>query len=89
MIHEAIPRGIGGKGDALEVLMQNAGVPASQTVYFGDDSTDENAFHALVPQGGIGVLVGAKRKSFAQYRVENPLAVAELLEQLALRVRAE
>ena len=82
MIHEAIPRGIGGKGDAIETLMRDAGVTASQTVYFGDDNTDENAFGALVPQGGIGVLVGAERASFAQYRVEGPSQVADILEEL-------
>ena len=82
MIHEAIPRGIGGKGDATRTLMRDAGVTASQTVYFGDDNTDENAFGALVPQGGIGVLVGAERASFAQYRVEGPSQVADILEEL-------
>jgi len=82
MIHEAIPSGFGGKDDALGVLMQSAGVPPSHTVYFGDDTTDENAFRVLVPQGGIGVLVGAERKSFAQYRVGTQSDVADILEQL-------
>ena len=83
MIHEAIPRGIGGKGDALRVLTQNSGAAATQTAYFGDDITDEDGFRALVPQGGIGVLVGAERPSFAQYRVEGPTQVADVLEDLA------
>jgi trehalose-phosphatase len=89
MVHEAIPRGIGGKGDALEVLMQSAGVPASQTIYFGDDITDEDGFRAVVPQGGIGVLVGAERKSFAEYRVASPSDVAHLLEDLAAKLRGD
>jgi hypothetical protein len=72
MVHEAMPRGIGGKGDAIGTFMRDAGVAAAQAVYFGDDATDENAFRALVPQGGIGVLVGTERESFAQYRVEGP-----------------
>jgi trehalose-phosphatase len=83
MIHEAVPRGIGGKGDAIEALMREAGVAATQTVYLGDDTTDENAFAALVPQGGIGVLVGAARASFAQYRLDGPSQVAGILEELA------
>jgi trehalose 6-phosphate phosphatase len=83
MVHEAIPAGIGGKGAALEVLRQTAKVPATQTAYFGDDTTDENAFHALVPRGGIGVLVGAERKSFAQYRLDSPSQVADVLVDLA------
>jgi trehalose-phosphatase len=86
MVHEAIPAGIGGKGDALEALMQIAKVSASQTAYFGDDSTDENAFRTLVPRGGIGVLVGAERASFAQYRVESPSQVADVLADLATAV---
>jgi trehalose 6-phosphate phosphatase len=82
MIHEAIPSGVGGKGDALEVLIRTARTEASRAVYFGDDTTDENAFRVLVPQGGIGVLVGAPRKSFAQYRVDHPTDVADILEEL-------
>lgn len=88
MVHEAIPLGIGGKGDAIETFMRDAGVAASQTVYFGDDTTDENAFHALVPQGGIGVLVGAERKSLAQYRVEGPTQVADVLVDLVAALAA-
>lgn len=83
MVHEAMPRGIGGKGDAIGTFMRDAGVAAAQAVYFGDDATDENAFRALVPQGGIGVLVGTERESFAQYRVEGPTQVADVLEDLA------
>ncbi len=49
MVHEAMPRGIGGKGDAIGTFMRDAGVAAAQAVYFGDDATDENAFRALVP----------------------------------------
>jgi len=88
MIHEAIPRGIAGKGDALEFFMRNAGVPGPHTTYFGDDITDEDAFRALVPHRGIGVLVGAERQSFAQYRVDSPADVADVLEELISRIRA-
>ena len=59
MIHEAIPRGIGGKGAALEFFMRDAGVTGPSTTYFGDDITDEDAFRALGSHRGIGVLVGA------------------------------
>jgi trehalose-phosphatase len=84
MVHEAIPRGIGGKGEAIETFMRDASVAAAQTVYFGDDTTDENAFRALAPQGGLGVLVGAERKSFAPYRVEGPTQVAGILADLVV-----
>jgi trehalose 6-phosphate phosphatase len=87
MIHEAIARGIGGKGAALEFFMRDAGVPGPHTTYFGDDVTDEDAFRALAAHGGIGVLVGAQRRSFAQYRVDGPTDVADLLEQLVVIAR--
>jgi trehalose 6-phosphate phosphatase len=86
MVHEAVPRGIGGKGEAIEALMRDAGVAAAQAAYFGDDTTDEDAFHALVPQGGIGVLVGVERASFAQYRLDSPSQVADVLVDLAAAV---
>ena len=82
MIHEAIPRGIGGKGDAVEFLMHNTGIDGRHAVYFGDDLTDESAFRALALHHGTGVLVGAARESFAQYNVESPSGVAIILEEL-------
>lgn len=87
MIHEAIPRGIGGKGAALEFFMRDAGVPGPQTTYFGDDITDEDAFHTLIAQRGIGVLVGPERPSLAQYRIGSPSDVADVLEQLTIIAR--
>ena len=88
MVHEAIPRGIGGKGEAIRFFIRDAGADGPQTTYFGDDLTDEDAFHALLAQGGIGVLVGAERPSFAQYRVEGPAEVTEMLENLLSRINA-
>jgi len=88
MIYEAVPRGIGGKGAALEFFMRDASVPGLQTTYFGDDLTDEDAFLALVPHRGIGVLVGTERQSFAQYRVDSPTDVAHVLEELISRISA-
>jgi len=88
MIHEAIPRDVGGKGDALEFFMRDADVPSPHTTYFGDDVTDEDAFRALVAHRGIGVLVGAERLSFAQYRVDGPTDVADVLEELTSRIGA-
>ena len=86
MIHEAIPHGIGGKGAAFEFFMQDAGVTGPNTTYFGDDITDEDAFRALSSHRGIGVLVGPQRPSFAQYCLDGPADVAELLEDLMTQV---
>lgn len=86
MIHEALPRGVGGKGDAVEFFIREAGVAGPRTTYFGDDTTDEDAFCVLAAHDGIGVLIGAERKSFAQYRLDGPNDVADILEDLVARV---
>ncbi|HEV2169789.1 MAG TPA: trehalose-phosphatase, partial [Candidatus Binatus sp.] len=52
------------------------------TAYFGDDTTDEDAFAAL-DKDDIGVLVGPPRASLARYCVANPHAVADQLRSLA------
>ena len=86
MVHEAIPRGLGGKDGAVEFFMRDAGVAGSLTTYFGDDITDEDAFRALAEHRGHGVLVGPERRSFAQYRVESPSEVADILDDLASKM---
>jgi trehalose 6-phosphate phosphatase len=86
MIHEAIPRGVGGKGEAVEFFMRDTAVAGPHTAYFGDDTTDEDAFRALARHSGIGVLVGSARESLAQYRVDGPSDVADLLEDLVARI---
>jgi trehalose-phosphatase len=83
MIHEAIPRGIGGKGAAIEFFMRDTGIDAPNTIYIGDDTTDEDAFRTLAPRGGITVMVGAARASFAAYRIDIPSVVTDLLVSLA------
>jgi trehalose 6-phosphate phosphatase len=83
MVHEAIPRGIGGKGAAIEFFMRDTGIDAPNTIYIGDDTTDEDAFRMLAPKGGITVMVGAARPSFAEYHVDTPSVIADLLVELA------
>ncbi|HLX37655.1 MAG TPA: trehalose-phosphatase [Candidatus Binataceae bacterium] len=88
MVHEAVPRGLGGKGEAVEFFMRETEIGGPSTSYFGDDTTDEDAFRALVNHHGIGVLVGTPRQSLARYRVEGPSQVADILEELARLVSA-
>jgi trehalose 6-phosphate phosphatase len=71
------------KGEAVAFLRQVAG--ASAVLFAGDDTTDEDAFGRL-GQGDVGVKVGLDFTQ-AQYRVEAPVHVAELLEAL-LRERS-
>jgi len=81
-IDELLPRGAGGKDIALRALLREVGPPESAPVYFGDDTTDEDAFHEI-RNDGVGVLVAAARPSWARYRVDGPSDVARLLEELA------
>ncbi|SDS90411.1 trehalose 6-phosphatase [Pseudarthrobacter equi] len=66
------------KGEAVAFLRQAAG--ATAILFAGDDTTDEDAFARLGP-GDVGVKVGLDFTQ-AQYRVEAPIHVAELLEAL-------
>jgi trehalose 6-phosphate phosphatase len=70
----------------VEFFMRDTAVAGPHTAYFGDDTTDEDAFRALARHSGIGVLAGAARESLAQYRIESPSDVAALLEELAERI---
>jgi alpha,alpha-trehalase len=82
MIDELLPRGVGGKGTAICTLLQECAYPKSVPVYFGDDTTDEDAFEQI-RDDGIGVLVGSARPSWARYRVASPSEVRRLLAELA------
>ncbi|MGO9604346.1 MAG: trehalose-phosphatase [Candidatus Binataceae bacterium] len=81
-IDELLPRGAGGKDRALRALLKEVGPPEPTPVYFGDDTTDEDAFREI-RDNGVGVLVGATRPSWARYRVDGPRDVARLLQELA------
>jgi alpha,alpha-trehalase len=84
-IAEVLPREAG-KHQAVELLMREIGA-SRLPVYFGDDVTDEDAFAAL-DGSGIGILVGKPRPSLAQYFVEGPAQVAEILDALARAIGA-
>lgn len=66
------------KGDGVTFLRQATG--ATAVLFAGDDVTDEDAFARLEP-GDVGVKVGLDFTQ-AQYRVEAPVHIAELLEAL-------
>jgi trehalose-phosphatase len=80
MVLEAMPRCVS-KARAVELLMARK-PPTFTTFYFGDDSTDENAFAAL-GNDDVGVLIGPPRASRAAYRLPDPAALAVELSQLA------
>jgi trehalose 6-phosphate phosphatase len=66
------------KGEGVAFLRQAAG--ATATVFAGDDTTDEDALARLLP-GDLGVKVGLDFTQ-AQFRIEAPAHVSELLEAL-------
>lgn len=66
------------KGEGIAFLRQATG--ATATVFAGDDTTDEDALARLLP-GDLGVKVGLDFTQ-AQFRIEAPAHVSELLEAL-------
>ena len=72
------------KGEGIAFLRQAAG--ATAVVFAGDDTTDEDALGILVT-GDVGVKVGLDFTQ-AEFRVEAPAHVSELLEAL-LRERTK
>lgn len=66
------------KGEGLTFLRQITG--ATAVLFAGDDVTDEDALGRLEP-GDVGVKVGLDFTQ-AEFRVESPVHVAELLEAL-------
>lgn len=86
MLAEAMPRSAGDKGQTVAELKRR--LPPSWTAaYFGDDTTDEDAFAAL-DVNDVGVLVGPERATLARYRVPGPQAVRDELNALAAVAKA-
>ncbi len=80
------------KGTIVARLLEaesNQGVkPELFAMYLGDDVTDEDAFRALRGRGWP-VLVGRPRISYAEYYLNDPREVRELLAMLAGRFPEE
>ena len=67
MVLEVRPRDSWDKGDAVRWIWRRY-APTALPIYFGDDTTDEDAFRAL-RRRGVTVRVGQKRGSAAEYVV--------------------
>ena len=85
MVDEAIPRGLGGKGAAVRTIMKLIARQAPIPVYFGDDTTDEDAFREL-REDGVTIRVGGARRSWAQFRVDSPTKVVAALGELLAKL---
>lgn len=71
------------KGKVVQELLRRN--PGHYPVYFGDDTTDEDAFRVIHGKGA-GVLVAEKdRVTMAGLRLHSPVQVLELLQILAAR----
>ncbi|PEQ14720.1 trehalose-phosphatase [Novosphingobium sp. PC22D] len=63
------------KGAAVERFMTLAEFAGTRPIFAGDDVTDEDAFRAVMPFGGGGVLVGPMRETTAVWRLADVAAV--------------
>lgn len=74
-----VPSGAPHKGIALTELLQK--LKASKALYIGDDETDEDVF-SLKDSRVLGVHVGKKKSSQAQYFLEDQSEINLVLKQL-------
>ncbi|MCJ2183113.1 trehalose-phosphatase [Novosphingobium sp. 1949] len=63
------------KGAAVDAFMRLDGFAGARPLFLGDDVTDEDAFRAMAPHGGAGVLVGPPRASAAHWRLPDVASV--------------
>ncbi|WP_232059186.1 trehalose-phosphatase [Kineobactrum salinum] len=91
------PRTDWNKGQALLWLLERYQLNGSEVlpVYVGDDTTDEDAFHVLRQrqdsgEDGIAILVrdDSRRRSLANYTLENTDDVTDFLKWLAASITA-
>lgn len=78
---EVKPRGFD-KGEALQALMGTPHFLDRRPVFFGDDTTDEDAFAAARELGGIGIAVGRQMPE-TDLMLPNPHAVRLWLARIA------
>jgi trehalose 6-phosphate phosphatase len=83
MTYEVRPRSASDKGQAVLRLARLLDPEGKANLFYaGDDATDEDALE-VVRGGGLGVLVGERRETFADFCLEGPEALLSLLAALA------
>jgi trehalose 6-phosphate phosphatase len=75
---EVRPKGFWDKGRAVRWMSEKI-FPEGLIFYFGDDTTDEDAF-AAIGKKGVSVYIGGVKKSRARYRVFRIDQVLPLIE---------
>lgn len=76
------------KGSALLAIIDALGVEADQTLFIGDDVTDEDAFRALGDKGTTILVADEPRPSAARYRLRDTGEVTRLLAGIYERLSA-
>jgi len=71
------------KGNAVTRFMAQPPFAGSRPLFVGDDVTDEDAFAAVRPFDGGGILVGPMRSTKALWRLDSVAAVHRWLEEYA------
>jgi trehalose 6-phosphate phosphatase len=78
------------KGGTVRYLLDRYPCSGARPIYLGDDSKDEEAFGVIRAEGGITIVVGAEMKETqADYQVESPSAVHQLLATILARLEAK
>jgi len=83
MVEEVIPSNTGGKGFAINHLLAQLKDKTLLPIYFGNDSSDEEAFFAVRRVGGATILVGEERDTHAEFHADEPAQAIEVLASLA------
>lgn len=81
-VFELKPAGVD-KGRALATLMRAEPFRGRTPWMLGDDLTDEDAFRHVNANGGVSVVVGARRPTGARHALDDPAAVRAWLHALA------
>jgi trehalose 6-phosphate phosphatase len=80
MMLEIKPRGFN-KGSAVKAFLREPPFSGRTPVYLGDDLTDIDGFKVATEHGGVSIAVGDRVE--APYRLKDPAAVRDWLEQIA------
>ncbi len=67
------------KGAAVRAYMTHVAFMGAFPIFIGDDVTDEDGFAAVDEFGGVGILVGDRQTTLAQWHLEGPQQVHEWL----------
>ena len=91
MLYELRPDVDWDKGAAVRWLLDGMSIDPSAALYIGDDLTDETAFAALAGRGVTIVVADPKvdRSTVAQFRLDGPADVFELLGRLVHLIEQE